>query len=36
MNRERFIKPKIDKYIQLYSKKAKVEEDIQTIKTSTI
>lgn len=31
MNRERFVKPKIDKYIQLYSKKAKVEEGIQTI-----
>lgn len=36
MNRERFIKPKIDKYIQLYSKKAKVEEGIQTIKTSGV
>ena len=31
MNRERFVKPKIDKYIQLYSKKAKVEEAVQTI-----
>lgn len=31
MNRERFTKPKIDKYIQLYSKKAKVEEAEQTI-----
>lgn len=31
MNRERFVKPKIDKYIQLYSKKAKVEEGVQTI-----
>ena len=32
MNRERFVKPKIDKYIQLYSKKAKADEAIQTIK----
>jgi hypothetical protein len=32
MNRERFVKPKIDKYIQLYSKKAKADESIQTIK----
>ena len=31
MNRERFIKPKYDKYIQLYSKKAKVDEGVQTI-----
>ena len=31
MNRERFIKPKYDKYIQLYSKKAKVDEAVQTI-----
>lgn len=32
MNRERFVKPKIDKYIQLYSKKAKADEAAQTIK----
>ena len=32
INRERFIKPKIDKYIQLYSKKARAEEATQTIK----
>jgi len=32
MNRERFVKPKIDKYIQLYSKKAKADEAVQTIK----
>ena len=32
MNRkERFIKPKIDKYIQLYSKKARTEEGVQNI-----
>lgn len=31
MNRERFIKPKYDKYIQLYSKKAKCEDAIQTL-----
>jgi len=36
MNRERFVKPKIDKYIQLYSKKAKAEESIQTIKLTGI
>ena len=36
MNRERFVKPKIDKYIQLYSKKAKAEEAIQTIKLTGI
>jgi len=32
MNRERYIKPKIDKYIQLYSKKAKADEAVQTLK----
>lgn len=31
MYRERIIKPKIDKYIQLYSKKAKTEDGIQSI-----
>lgn len=31
MNRERFIKPKIDKYIQLYSKKARTEDGVQNI-----
>lgn len=36
MNRERFVKPKIDKYIQLYSKKAKADESIQTIKLTGI
>ena len=36
MNQERFIKLKIDKYVQLYSTKTKVEEDIQTVKTTGI
>lgn len=36
MNRERFVKPKIDKYIQLYSKKAKADESTQTIKLTGI
>ena len=36
MNRERFVKPKIDKYIQLYSKKSKADEAIQTIKLTGI
>ena len=36
MNRERFVKPKIDKYIQLYSKKAKADEAAQTIKLTGI
>ena len=31
MNRERFIKPKYDKYIQLYSKKANCEDATQTL-----
>lgn len=31
INRERYVKPKYDKYIQLYSKKAKVEDGEQTI-----
>lgn len=30
MNKERFIKPKIDKYIQLYSRNARVEEGVFT------
>ena len=36
MNRERFVKPKIDKYIQLYSKKAKADEAVQTIKLTGV
>jgi hypothetical protein len=36
INRERFIKPKIDKYIQLYSKKARAEEATQTIKLTGV
>jgi hypothetical protein len=36
MNQVRFIKLKIDKYVQLYSTKTKVEEDIQTVKTTGI
>ena len=36
MNREKFVKPKIDKYIQLYSKKAKADESTQTIKLTGI
>ncbi len=36
INRERFIKPKIDKYIQLYSKKARAEEATQTIKSTGV
>ena len=36
INRERFIKPKIDKYIQLYSKKARAEEATQTTKLTGV
>ncbi len=36
MNREKFVKPNIQKYIQLYSKKAKADESIQTIKLTGI